>query len=289
MIEALLIVGLVAIILSTIQLVYVPPVMEDREENHMKEVEKQFSYLKSTIDIQSMTKEKVLMSSPVTLGTKELPYFVTIGSTGQLTLLDQYDASGAKIKIGPVPAFQPLNNEFDNGIPMTSIIYNAQNSYINDYNFIFEGGSIIVKKSEEEMLVKPPIIVEDGPSDIKIYYTLPFFTSLPGKKVEASGFGDPDIVSFIRSNYSTHYIASEDNIDYFEIYTNYPDGWYQSLFHNDTGLLWEYYENGDISVSRDDDEIPPVITITPNNKNIDLELTVVQIGVQIGPGIVRTQ
>ena len=286
-IEALLIVGLVAIILATIQLVYVPPVMEDREEAHMKEVEKQFSYLKSTVDIQSMTKEKVLISSPVTLGSRELPYFVTIGATGQINLLDENDVGEAEIKVGPAPSFIPVHTEFDNGIPLTSIIYEARNVYITDYTFIFEGGGIIVKRPAEGMTVKPPIVVEDGASDITIYYSLPFFTSSPGKKIEASGYGDPDLVAFIRTNYSTHYTASEDNINYLEIYTYYPDAWYQSLFYNDTGLLWQYYENGDIAVARDDSQSPSVITITPDNKNIDLVITVVKIGVQIGPGIVR--
>ena len=46
-IEALLLVALVAIILSTIQLVYIPQVMNEREADHMEDVSNQFSFLKS--------------------------------------------------------------------------------------------------------------------------------------------------------------------------------------------------------------------------------------------------
>jgi len=51
-IEALLMVALVAIILSFIQLYYVPEIMKDREADHMDQVSNQFSNLKSVIEIQ---------------------------------------------------------------------------------------------------------------------------------------------------------------------------------------------------------------------------------------------
>ena len=48
-IEALLLVALASIILSTIQLVYIPQMMEEREAEHMDEVSNQFSSLKFMI------------------------------------------------------------------------------------------------------------------------------------------------------------------------------------------------------------------------------------------------
>jgi len=76
-IEALLIVALVAIVISTIQLVYIPQVMNQREADHMDVVSNQFSSMKAMIDLQSMTEKDVPISSPITLGSRELPYFVT--------------------------------------------------------------------------------------------------------------------------------------------------------------------------------------------------------------------
>ena len=46
-IEALLIVALVSIIISTIQLIYIPEIMKQKEYDHMEEVENQFSFLTS--------------------------------------------------------------------------------------------------------------------------------------------------------------------------------------------------------------------------------------------------
>ena len=69
-IEALLIVALVSIIISTIQLIYVPEIMKQKESDHMDEIENQFSFLKAVIDLQSMEKKDVPITSPITLGSK---------------------------------------------------------------------------------------------------------------------------------------------------------------------------------------------------------------------------
>ena len=287
-IEALLLVALVAIILATIQLVYIPDIMEDKETDHMSEVEKQFSYLKSTIDIQSMTKEKIIISSPVTLGNNELPYFVTMSAIGTIEIYDQDDVGNYRIKILPVPTLDDFPDTFISdydGIPLTSIKYYAHNSYIDDYTYVFEGGGIIVKRPNEGMLVKPSIIVENtSDTRITIYYTLPIFISSPGKKIDASGYGDPDKTIFIYTNYS---LSDSDSITdaTLEIYTNYIDAWNQSLI-GENGLLQEYYNRGYVDVIRDDTQTPALIEIKSDSKIIDLELTVVKIGVQIGPGIV---
>ena len=65
-IEALLMVALVAIILSMIQLYYIPQIMEQKEADHMDDVTNQFSFLKAMIDFQSMVEENVPISSPIT-------------------------------------------------------------------------------------------------------------------------------------------------------------------------------------------------------------------------------
>ena len=287
-IEALLLVALVAIILSIIQIAYIPNIMEDKENEHMKEVEKQFSYLKATIDIQSMTKEKVLVSSPLTLGNSDLPFFVTMGSTGQIDVIDENNAGGCKIKILPAPTLPDFPADFVNGIPLTSIKYQSRKSYMDyDYDYIFEGGGIISQKRSEGMMVKPSMIVEGHNDYIKIYYNLPFFTSVPGKKSDSSGYADPDKTVFIRTNYS---ISNMDLINdaTIQIYTNYPDAWNQSLI-GDNGLLLEYYNNGDIDVTRDDSQTPAMIEIKGiGSFTIDIELTLVKIGVQIVPGIIRS-
>ena len=126
-IEALLLVALVSIVISTIQLVYIPQTMEQREAEHMDDVENQFSYLKSVIDLQSLVKENVPISSPITLGSRELPYFVTAKAFGQLDII--YGGS----------TDSKIMTDSSADIPLTSIKYEAFNSYFVDQTYILEG------------------------------------------------------------------------------------------------------------------------------------------------------
>ncbi|MBN2066690.1 MAG: hypothetical protein JW771_07800, partial [Candidatus Thermoplasmatota archaeon] len=118
-IEALLLVALVAVILSTIQLLYIPEIMEQRESDHMDEVANQFSFLKSVIDLHAATEKDVPITAPLTLGSKELPYFVTAAAYGELIVYDQEYIDTYFIRVR-------------NGIglfPLTSIYYKAHNRY----------------------------------------------------------------------------------------------------------------------------------------------------------------
>jgi len=290
-IEAILLIALVAIILSMIQLTYVPIMMEQKEADHMDEVSNQFSQLKSVIEIQSMmgamgTGEPITytpMSSPITLGSKELPYFVSARSSGQINLIGQDDAGDHKINIQPAPA------DFPSGIPLTSIKYRATNFYFPKSSaepwqeYILEGGGIILKQSDGEVMrVYPGIAVENNSDlgNIKIKYYIPLFTGVPGKKLYAD-YKD----CYVHTNYTNHYTHSGPTA-FIHIYTEYPDAWYQSLIKDDTGLLWECYDNGYINVNLDDTVTPNKVEITPGSLTITLELTIVEIGVQVGPGYV---
>jgi len=218
-IEALLLVALVAIILSTIQLLYIPQVMSEREADHMDEVSNQFSFLKSIIDLQGMTKEDVPIASPITLGSRELPYFVTARAFGELTVIgtdnDDYEINiryGAEI------------------LPLTSIKYTAYNSYYldgADLIYVLEGGAIILKQPDGEVMrVEPAITVENLTYDVNIYYNLPIIIGISGKTL-TSGYTS----CFIRTNYSD----SDDNWQPFpdarsiNISTAYSDAWYALL------------------------------------------------------------
>lgn len=291
-IEALLLVGLVAIILSFIQLYYIPEIMEDREATHMDQVSQQFSQLKSVIEIQStvgiINEENpnpkyiayTSMSSPLTLGSRQLPYFVSSASPGQITLIDNDDAEECKIKIDPSPL--PLGYDFPSGIPLTSIEYEAFNYYFMPQKYILEGGGIILNQSDGEIMsVNPSMNLVNNTYDIEITFDIPLFISSPGKKIDG-GYDE----SYIRTNYIKYYEGTENNISEISIYTNHPDAWYHGLVNTTRGLLWEYYNNKFINVTLDRSTTPNRVIITPDAKDIYVKITVVEIGVQIGPGAV---
>ncbi len=283
--EAILLIALVAIILSMIQLYYVPEMMQQRESDHMDQVSNQFAQLKSVIETQAMmgameTGEPITytpMSSPITLGSRELPYFVSARSYGQIDLIDEATSSDYKINIQPAPG------DFPNGIPLTSIKYEAENFYFVKQNYILEGGGIILKQppSGEVMRVYPGIVVENNSesNNIKIKYFIPLFTGVPGKKIWAD-YKE----CYVHTNYTKHYsYTGAANLIY--IATEYPDAWYDCLLNESRGILWEYFDNGYITVVLDDTVTPNRIIITPGTGfTINLELTIAEIGVQVGPG-----
>ena len=268
-IEALLLVALVAIIISTIQLVYIPEIMEQRESDHMDDVENQFSYLKSVIDLQSMVKEDVPISSPITLGSRELPYFVTARAFGQLDIIDKDRTDNY------------ILTDFLN-VSLTSIKYKAHNSYFTDQTYALEGGCVIVKQPDGETVKIEPAITVENETKINIIYNMPLITGVPGKN-STSGYKN----CFVRTNYSYNETCIKDfnpaDDHHVWIYTDYLDAWNASL----NKLLEEEVKNGyvNVTITQDLGGID-VVEIEPWGKTIHLELTVTYIGAQIGPGIV---
>lgn len=297
-IEALLLVALVAIILSIIQLVYIPEIMKEKEVDHVDVVENQFSNLKSVIEIQSlmgaMESDKPIayspMSSPITLGSKKLPYFISMGASGSIRITDTNDADIYKINIQPMSI-----SKYSDGIPLTSIRYDAYNHYYLDgapIYFVYEGGAIILNQSlkSEVMKVKPPISVENRSDDgyIKIYYVLPVFVGVEGKK-DIGGSND----QYIRTNYTTHYVHQNQVASFIKILSKHRDLWYEYLTDSSDGLLREYIDNGYINVSvvnyeEINPDSPLCIKIEPDSLSVRVDLTVVEIGAQTGAGVITT-
>lgn len=290
-IEALLLVGLVAIILSTIQLVYIPEIMKQKENDHVDEVENQFSHLKSVIETQSMlgvinsgeTIAHSPISSPITLGSDRLPYFVSSQTRGSVKIVDK-DAAGEN-KIDILPAV----GEYIDGIPLTSVIYQMDSMYLNyDIEYVLEGGGIILNQSGvdidtgEVTRVNPAITIDNLSSSIKINYYVPVFDCVPGKNTTPWAI-DP---AYIRTNYTNHVTHFDTSISSINIYSDYLEGWNNCLLEDDRGFLWEYNENGAINVEYDNPSNPSYISITPNDKTIDIDFTIVEIGIQTGTGTV---
>lgn len=269
-IEALLIVALVAVVISTIQLVYIPQVMSQREADHMDVIANQFSSLKAMIDLQSVTQKDVPISSPITLGSRELPYFVTARALGNLSIINNPD----------------YNINVDYGslvIPLTSIRYTAINSYYPNpplrgsvVYYSLEGGAIALKQQVENdvgevMRVDPSITVENLSNTINIHYDIPIITGIAGK----SSFDGMDYRTiFIRTNYSHDIQGSITGVSSIVINTLYPDAWNESL-HSFLG--------NNVNINKG----PYYVEITKNVKQINLYYKEIYIYAQISPGWIK--
>lgn len=264
-IEALLLVALFSIILSTIQLVYVPEFMEQREVDHMDVVENQFSYLKSIIDLQASIKETVPISSPITLGSRELPYLVTARAFGQLDIVDWTDSK--------------IDTDFVSNIALTSITFQSANAYFIDQEYILEGGGVFVKQyNGESSRVEPSIsyIVQTVPNQVSISWTLPEFFSIAGKN-STSGYKG----CYIRSNYSSD-TTHQGSTTYIRIYSEYLNAWNNTLQQ----IFSDPIDSGYLSIEKKPVASPTHIEISPGTKSLYIDLDVVRIGAQIGPGVI---
>ena len=240
-IEALLMVALVAIIISMIQLVYIPDMMEQREAEHMDQVSNQFSTLKSMIELQAITNSSAPISTMLTLGSRELPYFITVRSFGEASVEEN---SGSSISIDGASPGNPYYYE------LSAIKYHAHNRYFVEQTYILEGGGIIVEQPNGEpvMRVDPSIIVDEA-SQISIHFNLPIIVGVPGKNL-TSGLGK----CFIRTTWEEggNDIIEGTGINTINISTQYPNAWYESL--NDMLGDSVDYEQGDsyLKISKND-------------------------------------
>jgi len=264
-IEALLLVALASIILSTIQLTYIPQIMNDRESEHMDQVSNQFSYLKAMIEIQSITQSDVVISSPITLGSTELPYFITAWATGEITIPnDKF-----KITVNPGLAATYLG----------SIKYEAKNSYFIDQTYILEaGGVVLIQPDGSAMRVLPSISVENT-SDVTLDFRLYNIEGVTGK--DSSG-GAQKETYYLYTNFSSSTMYPQfQNITSARVYTLSPNAWWSAL---------NYTLGRSVNLSReisDDPEFSFYIKIVPNakfGKPTHLDLEIVDIRAQVGPG-----
>jgi hypothetical protein len=142
---AVLLIGLMVSVVSLVQLVYVPNWMEQREAEHMDEVATQFSQLKFAIDTLNANKQNyTTIATSITLGSKELPYWMSLRAFGNLEILsDEF-----RITINNVSS----SSQFSIG----TIKYSSSNGYFIDQDFIYEGGAIITNQADGNIIsIKP--------------------------------------------------------------------------------------------------------------------------------------
>jgi hypothetical protein len=84
---AILMVTLLVAVIVIIQVYYVPSWMKEKESDHMDIVGNQFSNLKFSIDLQTLAQLDVPITNSITLGSKELPYFISSRAFGSLNVL----------------------------------------------------------------------------------------------------------------------------------------------------------------------------------------------------------
>ena len=148
-VASFLIVGLIVAVISVVQTQYVPKWMEEKEADHMNELADQFAQLKYAIDIHASSQEEnTPISTTITLGSKELPYLMSVRAQGHIEILE----NDCNITI---------QNETKNFIfePGT-IKYSSFNNYYINQDYIYECGALILNQDiGNTIFIKPSLSV----------------------------------------------------------------------------------------------------------------------------------
>ena len=274
---AVLLIGLLVSVVSLIQYKYVPEWMEEKEAEHMDDVLTQFSQLKFAIDTQSASNQtNTPIATSITLGSKELPYLMSMRSYGRLEIISDTcnitidDVAGGRT--GP--------------IRLGIIKYTSANAYYipeEKQSYVYEAGSIITSQTKGSSIsIKPSFKLVKIP-DNKIIFSVVNISGI-GNKISIGGYDTVPIQTEFFINTSNTF-AKIVEAEYININTSYPIAW--SVFLNSSLRVggYEYGDTKDYIIDYTDDNV--MIEFRPNSGYPDIKLALIDIFGQIGPGWVE--
>ena len=264
-ITAILIVGLFVSIFATIQTVYVPQWMEENEATHLQEVKNQFMQLKFALDIQvyNPQRNEMKLTTPITLGSEEVPYFLSEKSYGEIKI----DANTFQIEI--------TGNDSTIKDSLNTLYYQSQNSYYTDQRFTYETGGVILSQSEGSLLVSSPFLsISESNESFFFNWTMVNITSIGGKR---STHGSSTIS--ILTQYSNISETNIMNASTIQINTDYPLVWKRYLNNtlSEKGLTY----NTNFTITTESDKITLNLLM---DEQINWNLNKVNVIAQITPG-----
>ncbi|MBN1860668.1 MAG: hypothetical protein JW840_04315 [Candidatus Thermoplasmatota archaeon] len=268
-VTAVLLIGLIVAVVSLVQTMYVPKIMEQREAEHMDKVSEQFTYLTSVIDGQAADQSKNLpVATSITLGSKELPYMLSIKAFGTLEILD----SSRQIEI-------TVANGSEYSYPIGVITYSSINGYFLDQSYTYEAGAMIVSQSQGNlMMVRPNVFIKYDQTHniLNLSFNIVNISSV-GQKTIASGFGTYPIQTEF---YQVAYNDTFTDVRNFTIRTPLSNAWFMYMDSMlKTRLDENDYDLTDTGYGLIFDNFPSL--------TVNVFLTMVDIHAQVGPGWVE--
>jgi hypothetical protein len=268
-VTAILLIGLIVSVISLVQTLYIPKIMEQREAEHMDKVAEQFTYLTSVIDGQAADQSKnIPVATSITLGSKELPYMLSIKAFGTLEILDNIRSINITLGNGTIITF-----------PIGVITYSSINGYFLDQTYTYEAGAMIVSQTEGNlMMVRPSFFIayDSTHNLLNITFNVVNITSI-GQKTIASGFGTYPIQTEF---YQVAHNLSFTDLQNITIITPLSNSWYVFI----DSLLKTTLNNNQYNL------IDTGHSLTLNgfsSLTVNVFFKVIDIRAQVGPGWVE--
>ncbi len=255
-IEAVLLIGLFAVILATLQVTYIPELMKSREAEHMDTVMNQFFQLKMAVDMHTVSRSNFSITVPLTLGSRELPYFVTTRAIGSVSIIE----NAFEISIQNATGYTNLS--------LGIIKYEAKNAYYVPQTYIFENGAIVLSQDDgTDSLLSPPTINVNSVANLINVNLLAVNITGYANRTSESGVD----TTYIRTNYSSYSSIDISDVSNLTIFTSYPEPWFRFLNYTmDNVVITEYADR---------------VQIGPKaGYQMNIHLDIVNIYAQIGRG-----
>jgi hypothetical protein len=272
---AVMIVGLVLAVVSIIQTVYIPKWMENREAEHMGVVSDQFSQLKFAIDSQIALKENVPICSSITLGSRELGFFMSNKAFGRLSLIT--DEWGYRLALKSGETFEDT---------IGGLRYTSENSYFLDQNYIYEIVGVILNQSQGSVfLVKPEFSAVYNLTNHQVNLTWSVIDLRPmDEKTSLNGYGTYPV----RTQYESLTDTIKNNVSSFTISTSFPTIWYNFL--NTTLSDANLQKNDQYTITKSSSDVTVTFRYFPlsNLNAVIIDLEKIKISTQISPGWIES-
>ncbi len=264
-VTAILIIGLIVAVVSLVQTIYIPKIMEQREAEHMDKVAEQFTYLTSVIDGQAAdSTNNMPIATSITLGSKELPYMLSIKAYGTLQIVDN------------ARTLSITNQSKNIVLPLGVITYSSMNGYFLDQSYTYEAGAMIVSQSEGNlMMIRPSFFIEyhAATDTLNISFDVVNISSV-GQKTIASGFGTYPI--------QTEFYRISSNVTF----TDVSDMTFTTPLSN----AWSVFINRSLRAA--DPNLGNILTDTgqavvfdfSSLSKVNVILKIIDIRAQVGPG-----
>jgi hypothetical protein len=265
---AVMIVGLVLAVISIIQTIYIPKWMESREAEHMGVVSDQFSQLKYTVDTQIALKGNTPISNSITLGSRELGFFISNKAFGRLALI----SNGWAYRIT-----RTAGDTYEDNYGI--LRYTSENAYYLNQAYNYEIGGIILNQTQGSVfIIKPEFSAVYNTSNHQADLSLTCIDLVPNdEKTSISGYGTYPV--------RTKYITSTNNtitlVGSIAVITPYPTIWFNHL--NSTLSDANLVKNTDYTIAKTSNQVTVTFSYPPLT-NVILTLQKIQISAQITPG-----
>lgn len=248
---AVLVLGLLVTLTTTIQVSYVPAWKADAEYSHMSDVWGDMAYLKSNIDILSAGllinpnfSSNSMISVPIKMGGGDVPIISSGKSSGTLSI----NLKNCSMAIVANDTLGTVYNSGSDLFGLGSISYSSNNNYYIDQMFEYESGALLVVQDDRSMTKLSPAIIVNRLDAANISMVVSAIELAGNKRTISSN--NIEMV-YLKSNTSSVLFSYGPLLSdvSMTVYTNYPTAWAQ--YFNATAKRADLLYGADYSTTVD--------------------------------------